>query len=253
MSRAESLASADFRDLDAREHLLEIEALMRRFARRLKHRLRRQAHLLHDRRLAMPATIRRSVESGGTPLAPALAGAPAGAAAAGAAAGREPLDGRLQLLLPAARACACRRTGRCAQLHLPHAHHPGVRGAARSRSLARPGAPAPAGAGLGRRHPHRRDLAQFNREHAPRLVHSRHRRPGAERRLRHRLSAQLGQALAQLRRRAAASSGSTPVRPARLRAGQPGHAGGAAAPGPAGARRPAWRRSPRSCPRSWRH
>jgi len=68
-SRAESLASADFRDLDAREHMLDVEALMRRFARRLRHlRLRRAAQSRRGRRLALQATIRRSVATGGVPL-----------------------------------------------------------------------------------------------------------------------------------------------------------------------------------------
>ncbi|MEJ8835822.1 vWA domain-containing protein [Ramlibacter sp. AN1133] len=67
-SHAESLSSTDFRDL-AREHTLDIEALMRRFARRLKHlRLRRQARAHQHKRLALQATIRRSVETGGTPI-----------------------------------------------------------------------------------------------------------------------------------------------------------------------------------------
>jgi len=61
--------SGDFRTLMQREHLLEIEALMRRFARRLKHlRLRREARARRGRRLDLPATIRRSVATGGTPL-----------------------------------------------------------------------------------------------------------------------------------------------------------------------------------------
>jgi uncharacterized protein with von Willebrand factor type A (vWA) domain len=68
-SDRDTLRSADFRTLTQREHLLEIEALMRRFARRLKRiRLRREARSLHGRRLDLPATIRRSVASGGTPL-----------------------------------------------------------------------------------------------------------------------------------------------------------------------------------------
>ncbi|MDB5955162.1 VWA domain-containing protein [Ramlibacter sp.] len=68
-SRAASLASADFRDLDAREHVLEIEALMRRFARRLRPlRLRRSMAARRGRRLALQATIRRSVATGGVPL-----------------------------------------------------------------------------------------------------------------------------------------------------------------------------------------
>lgn len=68
-SREESLASTDFRDLDQGEQVLEIEALMRRFALRLKHlRLRREARSRLGRRLALPPTIRRSIASGGTPL-----------------------------------------------------------------------------------------------------------------------------------------------------------------------------------------
>ena len=68
-SRQETLSSADFRSLTEREHALDIEALMRRFARQLKHiQLRRQARARLGRRLDLPATIRRSVASGGTPL-----------------------------------------------------------------------------------------------------------------------------------------------------------------------------------------
>lgn len=68
-SRDESLAKTDFRDLDQGGDLIDIEALMRRFARRLKRlQLRREAPSRRGRRLDLPATIRRSVESGGTPL-----------------------------------------------------------------------------------------------------------------------------------------------------------------------------------------
>lgn len=68
-SRDEVLSSADFRSLTEREHTLDIEALMRRFARQLKHiRLRREARARHGRRLDLPATIRRSVAHGGTPF-----------------------------------------------------------------------------------------------------------------------------------------------------------------------------------------
>ena len=68
-SRDERLSSADFRELAQREHLLDIEALMRRFARRLKHIvLRREAQHARGPRLDLRATIRRSVASGGTPL-----------------------------------------------------------------------------------------------------------------------------------------------------------------------------------------
>jgi len=58
-SREEVLSSTDFSALAEREHALEIEALMRRFARQLKYiRLRREAR----------ARLRRSVASGGTPF-----------------------------------------------------------------------------------------------------------------------------------------------------------------------------------------
>ena len=68
-SREESLASTDFRDLNRAEQARDIEALMRRFARRLKHlQLRREARFHHGRRLDLQGTIRRSVACGGTPL-----------------------------------------------------------------------------------------------------------------------------------------------------------------------------------------
>ena len=68
-SRQEVLSSTDFRELTKREHALDIEALMRHFARQLKHiRLRRETRARHGRRLDLPATIRRSVASGGTPF-----------------------------------------------------------------------------------------------------------------------------------------------------------------------------------------
>jgi uncharacterized protein len=68
-SEEESASSADFRTLMERGQLLEIEALMRRFALRLKHiRLRREARAHRGRRLDIRATIRRSIASGGTPL-----------------------------------------------------------------------------------------------------------------------------------------------------------------------------------------
>jgi uncharacterized protein with von Willebrand factor type A (vWA) domain len=68
-SRQEVLSSADFSALAEREHALEIEALMRRFARQLKRiRLRREARAHRGRRLDLPGTIRRSVASGGTPF-----------------------------------------------------------------------------------------------------------------------------------------------------------------------------------------
>jgi uncharacterized protein with von Willebrand factor type A (vWA) domain len=68
-SREESLASTDFRDLDRADQLRDIEALMRRFARRLRHlRLRREARFDHGRHLDLQRTIRRSVASGGAPF-----------------------------------------------------------------------------------------------------------------------------------------------------------------------------------------
>ena len=68
-SDREVLRSADFRAITHREQQLALEALMRRFARRLKHvQLRREARAQRGRRLDLPGTIRRSVASGGTPL-----------------------------------------------------------------------------------------------------------------------------------------------------------------------------------------
>lgn len=68
-SRQERLSSADFRELMQREHLLEVEALVRQFARQLRFiRLRRQALDRQGPTLDLPATIRRSVASGGTPF-----------------------------------------------------------------------------------------------------------------------------------------------------------------------------------------
>lgn len=68
-SRQARESSTDFRGLMQREHLLELEALVRRFARQLRYiRMRRQARALHGQRLDLPGTIRRSVASGGTPF-----------------------------------------------------------------------------------------------------------------------------------------------------------------------------------------
>jgi uncharacterized protein with von Willebrand factor type A (vWA) domain len=68
-SREESLASTDFRELNQAEHAYDIEALMRRFAKRLRPLLlRREAAHHHGRRMDLQATIRRSVASGGTPI-----------------------------------------------------------------------------------------------------------------------------------------------------------------------------------------
>jgi uncharacterized protein with von Willebrand factor type A (vWA) domain len=68
-SRQELLSSADFRTLTEREHTLDIEALMRRFARAIKQlQLRRERTSRLGRRLDLAATIRHSVASGGTPF-----------------------------------------------------------------------------------------------------------------------------------------------------------------------------------------
>lgn len=68
-SRHEVLVSTDFSGLIEREHLLDIESLVRRLARRLSPvALRREASAARGRRLDLPATIRRSVASGGTPF-----------------------------------------------------------------------------------------------------------------------------------------------------------------------------------------
>jgi uncharacterized protein with von Willebrand factor type A (vWA) domain len=68
-SPRESLASTDFRDLHRADDVRAIEALMRRFARRLKHvRMRREEHVARGRALDLPRTIRRSIGSGGTPF-----------------------------------------------------------------------------------------------------------------------------------------------------------------------------------------
>jgi len=68
-SDREALGSTDFRAIAHRDQLLALEALMRRFARRLKHaQLRRESRARRGPRLDLPGTIRRSVASGGTPL-----------------------------------------------------------------------------------------------------------------------------------------------------------------------------------------
>lgn len=173
-SRAESLASADFRELDAGEQVLEIEVLMRRFARRLKHlQLRREARARRGRHLALSPTIRRSIASGGTPFhlcwkAPRR------------------VRPRLVLLLDVSRSMAAYSffylrlaralSGELADVHSFIFH---TRVTAVSEALRDPD-PWRAqerlhliaqGWGGGTRIGE--SLAQFNREHAPRLVHAR--------------------------------------------------------------------------------
>ena len=68
-SREENLSTTDFSELDQADQAREVEALMRRFARRLKHlKLRREVRSQRGRRLDLQSTIRRSVASGGTPV-----------------------------------------------------------------------------------------------------------------------------------------------------------------------------------------
>ena len=68
-SRESGLAATDFRELTHADDVRDIEALMRRFARRLRHvQLRRETPALRGRRLDLRSTIRRSVERGGMPL-----------------------------------------------------------------------------------------------------------------------------------------------------------------------------------------
>jgi len=173
-SREESLASADFRDLDRADQVRDIEALMRRFARRLKHlQLRREARFNHGRRLDLQGTIRRSVASGGTPFRLAWKD-------------RRRVRPRLVLLLDVSRSMSqysffYLRLARalCAELadvhcFIFHTRITGVGEALRDpdpwRSQERLHILAAGWAGgtrIGE------CLQDFNRDHAPRLVHSR--------------------------------------------------------------------------------
>jgi uncharacterized protein len=68
-SREQRLGSTDFRQLNDREQTLEIEALMRRLARRLRPLpVRRERNAPMGRHLDLRDTLRRSVATGGTPL-----------------------------------------------------------------------------------------------------------------------------------------------------------------------------------------
>ena len=202
-SDRDTLRSADFRALTQREQLLEIEALMRGFARRLKRlRLRREARSRHGRRPDLPATIRRSVASGGTPLRLAW---------------REPrrVRPRLLLLIDVSRSMEAYsffylRLARALSAELTdirsfifHTHVTAVSAALHEsdpwRAQERLHLLAQGWAGGTRIGD---SLAQFNREHAPRCVHSRTAviimSDGYDTGEPHKLS----DALAQLRRRA---------------------------------------------------
>lgn len=173
-SREERLGSTDFNHLNQREDLLDIEALMRRFARALVPlRLRREERAARGRRLDLPGTIRRSVASGGTPVHLAWRR-------------RRRVRPRLVLLIDVSRSMAAYsffylRLARALGAEWPDVHsfifH--TRVTAVSRALDDPD-PWRAqeqlhliaqgwagGTRIGE------SLAQFNREHAPRLVHSR--------------------------------------------------------------------------------
>ena len=172
-SREAVLGSADFRTLTEREHALDIEALMRRFARQLG-RSACAARPCARRPPARPARHdpaqrgqRRHADSTGVAPPPPRAATP------GAADRRQPLDGAVQLFLSAAGACA--RSER-ADMH-SFIFHTGV---TRCRSALHDPDPWRAqerlhliaqGFGGGTRIGE--SLAQFNREHAPRLVHAR--------------------------------------------------------------------------------
>ncbi|HEY6512919.1 MAG TPA: VWA domain-containing protein [Burkholderiaceae bacterium] len=173
-SREAVLSSTDFRALTEREHALDIEALMRRLARQLRPiRLRRHAHARAGRQLDLPSTIRRSVASGGTPFHLAWRD-------------RRRVKPRLVLLIDVSRSMALYsffylRLARALAAEWADIHsfifHTGI--TAVSQALHDPD-PWRAqerlhliaqGFGGGTRIGE--SLAQFNREHAPRLVHAR--------------------------------------------------------------------------------
>ena len=173
-SRHEVLSSTDFRELSEREHAIDIEALMRRFARQLKYlRLRREVRARRGRRLDLPATIRRSVASGGTPFHLAWKD-------------RRRVRPRLVLLIDVSRSMALYsffylRLARALSAELADVYsfifHTRVTAVSQAlhdpdpwRAQERLHLIAQGWAGgtrIGE------SLAQFNREHAPRVVHSR--------------------------------------------------------------------------------
>jgi uncharacterized protein with von Willebrand factor type A (vWA) domain len=173
-SREESLASRDFRELTDSEQVRELEALMRRFARRIKNlRLRREARSQQGRRLDLRATIRMSIASGGTPLRLAWKD-------------RRTVRPRLVLLLDVSRSMSLYsffylRLARalCAELADVHCFIFHTRITSISAALADPdpwrsqerlqllAAGWAGGTRIGE------CLRDFNRDHAPRLVHAR--------------------------------------------------------------------------------
>ena len=173
-SPQEVLSSTDFRALTEREHALDIETLMRRLARRLRPiPLRREAPARQGRRLDLPGTIRRSVASGGTPFVLEWKD-------------RRRVRPRLVLLIDVSRSMALYsffylRLARALSAELPEIHsfifHTRVTAVSQAlhdpdpwRAQERLNLIAQGWAGgtrIGE------SLAQFNREHAPRVVHSR--------------------------------------------------------------------------------
>ena len=170
----ESLHSADFRSLAEREHLADIEALVRRLARQLRYiRMRREASARRGRRIDLPRTIRRSVASGGTPLELVWKD-------------RRRVRPRLVLLIDVSRSMAqvsffYLRLARALGAELVDVHsfifHTRVTAVTQALSDPDPWRSQERlhfiaqGFGGGTRIGE--CLAQFNREHAPRLVHSR--------------------------------------------------------------------------------
>jgi len=168
------LGSADFRTLTEREHTIDIEALVRRFVRQLQPiRIRRQALSRAGRRLDLPATIRRSVGSGGTPFDLAWRD-------------RRRVRPRLVLLIDVSRSMALYsffylRLARALALERADVHsfifHTGLTAVSQALHDPDPGRAQErlhwiaqgfaGGTRIGE------CLAQFNREHASRLVHSR--------------------------------------------------------------------------------
>ncbi|MEK9720754.1 MAG: VWA domain-containing protein [Quisquiliibacterium sp.] len=173
-SLQESQRKADFRELMQREHLLEVEALVRRFARQLRYiRQRRMASSQRGRMLDMPRTIRRSVASGGTPIDLRYRD-------------RKRVRPRLVLLIDVSRSMVQHsffylRLARALGAEMPdvhsyifHTHMTGVSQALHdpdpARAQERLHVLADGWAGGTRIGD---SLAQFNRDHAPRVVNSR--------------------------------------------------------------------------------
>ena len=173
-SREESLEGTDFEALRDADDIRDLEALMRRFARRLRQlELRRTAQSARGRRLDLPGTIRRSVERGGVPLSLAWRE-------------RRRMRPRLVLLLDVSRSMSAYsffflRLARALSSELADVHsfvfHTRITGVSEALRDADPWRAQEklhllaAGWGGGTRIGE--CVADFNRDHAPRLVHSR--------------------------------------------------------------------------------